>query len=35
MAAVMVDIYEGASPEEAAQKWVESNRDKVDAWLGK
>jgi len=35
MAAVMVEIYEGASPEEAAQKWVESNRDKVDAWLGK
>jgi glycine betaine/proline transport system substrate-binding protein len=35
MAAVMVEIYEGATPEEAAKNWVESNRDKVDTWLSK
>jgi ABC-type proline/glycine betaine transport system substrate-binding protein len=33
MAAVMVEILEGKSPEDAAQAWVESNGDKVDAWL--
>lgn len=33
MAAVMIDIVEGASPEEAAKAWVEANGDKVDAWL--
>ncbi|MDQ6420263.1 glycine betaine ABC transporter substrate-binding protein [Paenibacillus sp. LHD-117] len=33
MAAVMIDIVEGASPEEAAKAWVEANADKVDAWL--
>ena len=25
---------DGMDPEEAAQKWVEDNQDKVDAWLG-
>ena len=35
MAAVMVEIHEGATPEKAAEHWVESNREKVDAWLGK
>ena len=24
---------DGMDPEEAAQKWVEANQDKVDAWL--
>jgi ABC-type proline/glycine betaine transport system substrate-binding protein len=33
MAAVMVDIQEGASPEEAAKTWVEANADKVNSWL--
>lgn len=33
MAAVMINIVEGASPEEAAKEWVEANADKVDAWL--
>ncbi len=33
MAAVMVDIQEGATPEAAAKAWVEANSDKVDAWL--
>jgi ABC-type proline/glycine betaine transport system substrate-binding protein len=33
MAAVMIDIVEGASPEDAAKAWVEANGDKVDAWL--
>ncbi|WP_028781961.1 glycine betaine ABC transporter substrate-binding protein [Thalassobacillus devorans] len=32
MEKVMLDISEGASPEEAAKKWVESNSDKVAAW---
>jgi glycine betaine/proline transport system substrate-binding protein len=35
MAEVMVKIYEGATPEDAARQWVEANRDKVDSWLGK
>jgi len=35
MAAVMVEIYEGATPEEAAKNWVEANPDKVAAWVGK
>lgn len=35
MAAVMIQIAEGASPEEAAKAWVEANPDKVDAWLQK
>lgn len=33
MAAVMIQIEEGSSPEEAAKEWVEANADKVDAWL--
>ncbi|XEC93897.1 glycine betaine ABC transporter substrate-binding protein [Paenibacillus tarimensis] len=33
MAAVMVDIVEGKSPEEAAKAWVEQNEDKVNAWI--
>ncbi|MBD2844849.1 glycine betaine ABC transporter substrate-binding protein [Paenibacillus sp. IB182496] len=33
MEAVMIDILNGASEEEAAAKWVEANSDKVDAWL--
>ncbi|WP_042169814.1 glycine betaine ABC transporter substrate-binding protein [Paenibacillus gorillae] len=35
MAAVMIQIQEGKSPEEAAKAWVEANPDKVDAWLAK
>jgi glycine betaine/proline transport system substrate-binding protein len=30
----MTDIAGGMSEEEAAQKWVDANRDKVQAWLG-
>jgi len=33
MAAVMVEIQEGASPEDASAKWVEANADKVEKWL--
>jgi len=33
MAEVMIQIVEGASPEDAAKAWVEANSDKVDAWL--
>lgn len=33
MAEVMINIVEGASPEDAAKEWVEANADKVDAWL--
>lgn len=33
MESVMLDIYNGASPEEAAATWVEDNQDKVDEWL--
>lgn len=33
MAAVMIQIVEGATPEDAAKAWVEENQDKVDAWL--
>ncbi|MEK3882023.1 glycine betaine ABC transporter substrate-binding protein [Paenibacillus sp. PL2-23] len=33
MAAVMIEIVEGAEPEDAAKAWVEANADKVDAWL--
>lgn len=32
MGAVMVDIMEGAKPEDAASKWVEENADKVAEW---
>lgn len=30
--AVMLDINNGKSPEEAAQAWVDENQDEVDAW---
>ncbi|MFD0869052.1 Glycine betaine-binding protein precursor [Chlamydia abortus] len=33
MEKVMVDVYEGMKPEEAAAKWVEENADKVEAWI--
>ncbi|KGR83465.1 glycine betaine ABC transporter substrate-binding protein [Lysinibacillus odysseyi] len=32
MEQVMLDINEGASPDEAAEKWVEDNQDKVKEW---
>ena len=35
IASVMTDIAGGMPEEEAAQKWVDANRDKVDVWLGK
>jgi glycine betaine/proline transport system substrate-binding protein len=35
MAEVMIQIVEGASPEDAAKAWVEANADKVDAWISK
>lgn len=33
MAAVMVQIQEGQTPEAAAKAWVEQNADKVEAWI--
>jgi ABC-type proline/glycine betaine transport systems, periplasmic components len=33
MAAVMVAIQEGASPEDAAKDWVAANEDKVNSWV--
>lgn len=35
MAAVMIQIQEGETPEAAAKTWVEQNADKVDAWVKK
>lgn len=32
METVMLDIQNGASPKEAAEKWVKDNQDKVDSW---
>ena len=32
MESVMVDIQDGMDPEKAAQKWVDSNREKVKSW---
>jgi glycine betaine/proline transport system substrate-binding protein len=29
---VMLDISEGMSPEEAAEKWIEENKDRVEEW---
>ncbi|MBD8032247.1 MULTISPECIES: glycine betaine ABC transporter substrate-binding protein [Solibacillus] len=29
---VMLDIYSGTKPKEAAQKWIESNEDRVNNW---
>lgn len=31
---VMVDIDNGMTPEEAAKKWVQSNPEKVNEWIG-
>ena len=31
---VSADIESGMKPEEAAQKWIDANPDKVKAWLG-
>lgn len=33
MAAVMIQIQEGETPEAASKAWVEQNADKVEAWL--
>ncbi|GGG24124.1 glycine betaine ABC transporter substrate-binding protein [Paenibacillus abyssi] len=33
MAAVMVEITEGKSPEDAAKAWVKQNADKVNEWI--
>lgn len=33
MAAVMAEIQDGESPEDAAKAWVEANAGKVDAWV--
>jgi glycine betaine/proline transport system substrate-binding protein len=30
---VALDIESGMTPEEAAQKWIDANKDKVDAWI--
>jgi glycine betaine/proline transport system substrate-binding protein len=34
IASVMTDIEGGMPEEEAAQKWIDANRDRVDVWLG-
>lgn len=31
---VMLEIEKGAEPEEAAQKWIEENPEKVESWTG-
>ncbi|CAM3774271.1 glycine betaine ABC transporter substrate-binding protein [Marinicrinis lubricantis] len=33
MEAVMIEIFDGATPEDAAANWVEANEDKVNEWL--
>ncbi|GEN56498.1 hypothetical protein GCM10012290_12400 [Halolactibacillus alkaliphilus] len=33
METVMLEVTDGATPEEAAANWIENNREKVDAWL--
>lgn len=33
MEAVMLDIQEGSSPEDAAETWIEENQDIVDEWV--
>ena len=33
MEEVMLDISEGTDPHDAAEAWVEANRDKVDEWI--
>ena len=32
MESVMLDINEGMSPEEAAEKWIKENKDRVEQW---
>ena len=34
IASVMTDIEGGMPEEEAAKKWIDANRDRVNAWLG-
>ncbi|MCA1806965.1 MAG: glycine betaine ABC transporter substrate-binding protein, partial [Actinobacteria bacterium] len=33
MESIMLEVQEGADPEEAAAAWVENNQDKVNEWL--
>jgi glycine betaine/proline transport system substrate-binding protein len=33
MESVMLEVTDGATPEEAAANWIENNRDTVDSWL--
>lgn len=35
MGSVMLDIEDGMSHEDAAQKWIDAHPDQVNAWLGK
>ncbi|MBF7082350.1 glycine/betaine ABC transporter [Desulfallas sp. Bu1-1] len=35
MEAVMLDIQNGMTPDEAAQKWIKENQDKVNEWIPK
>jgi glycine betaine/proline transport system substrate-binding protein len=35
IASVMTDIAGGMPEEEAAKTWIDANRDRVNAWLGK
>jgi len=35
MAEVMVEVIDGATPEEAAKHWVEANETRVNEWLAK
>ena len=32
MESVMLDITEGMSPKEAAEKWIKANEDRVAKW---
>ncbi len=33
MESIMLDIEDGADPEDAASDWIDENRDKVDSWV--
>jgi len=33
MEGIMLDIEDGADPEDAASDWIDENRDKVDSWV--